>query len=74
MSGKEVDNSEPPAHVEAQGKARLMYGKGNKTGAENSTSQMPRGYFLQLMVAIRNILCNAGKVEHSSLQRLDTQS
>lgn len=74
MSGKEVDNSEPPAHVEAQGKARLMYDKGNKIGVENSTSQMPRGYFLQWMVAIRSILCNPGKVEHSSLQLIDTQS
>lgn len=45
MSGKEVGSSEPPAHMEVQGKARLMYNKGNKAGAENSSSQMPRGYY-----------------------------
>lgn len=73
MSGKEVDNSESPARVEAQRKARLMYGKGNKAGAENSTSQMPRGYFLQWVVAIRNILWNPGKADHSFFQPIDTQ-
>lgn len=73
MSGKEVDSSEPPAHVEVQGKARLMYNKGNKAGAENSSSQMPRGYFFT-MVAIRNILCSPGQVEHPFLQLIDTQS